>query len=533
MNHAERARTFLKGALHMLGNGLEEVWKIILARKRLSAGALLLIVAALTVGSFFFRPDAPLPQDSRREVRVARVSDFSGIEPLSLIGNVRSIREAQVAPDISGAVSAIYRSLGDVVSAGTVIAELKNETQRAAVAQARAALEKAKSATGVGTIGIENAENAYTAALESSFSSIKTAYASIEDVVKRKADQTISNPNGTQPRFFIPTSNSQLALNTDSGRLAMQAILARHMRAGTPANYEAYLAEMETLIVEIDAVGAFLSNVVGALSGAIAANSVLESDIATYRLEASTALSSINALRGTVSGAVENLKAKRFAVESAQTALALGATGQSADITAAEANLASALAQLEKTIIRAPISGTINTLDLDVGSFVNASSPVVYITNPGGLEVVAYLSARDIADIVVGAKAAVFGDSEGTVVKKAQALDPLTKKAEIRLGLPANSGLVSGQSITLSIERVQRRSGEPVALSIPLAAVKITPEGPVVFSVSPEQTLMAHPVVLGTLRGTKVDIAEGITPDMIIVDDARGFTSGERVVIGE
>lgn len=533
MDHVERARTFLRGAFGMFGNGLEEVWKIILAHKKISA-LIALAVLGGGIGVALFLPKEDIaPQDARREVRLVRISDISGIEPLSLIGEVRSVKEARVAPDISGAVRAVYRSLGDFVSAGTIIAELKNDTERAAVSQARAALEKAKGASEVGTIGIGTAQNSYEAAQESAVSTIATSYAGIEDAVKRKADQVFSNPNSAQPKLFVSTSNSQLALTVESDRLRMQTILARHSAASIPENAEGKLAEIETLLNETDRVGAFLSNLVSLLSNAIATGSVSESAIALYRADAGAGLASINALRTTLSGAMENLRTKRAAVEAAEQGLALDTTGQSADVAAGEANLASALAQLEKTIIRAPISGTINRLDLDVGNFVNASVSVVHITNPGGLEVVAYLSQRDIGDIIVGAQASVQGRIEGVVVKKAQALDPLTKKAEIRIGLPAQSGLVSGQSTTLSIERAQRRSDESFALAIPLAAVKITPEGPVVFSVSSEDTLIAIPVVLGALRGSKVDVEEGITADMVIVEDARGLKEGQKIVVSE
>lgn len=531
--HLDRAKTFLKGALHMFGNGLEELWKFTLTHKRAAGAVFGVLLIMIVAASFFLRSAEDDTQDTRREVALVRVGDLSGIEPLSLIGEVRSIREALVASDASGAVSGVYRSLGDVVGAGAVIAELKNDTERAAVSQARAALEKAKSTAGVGTIGVGSAESAYTTAEQSALSAIKTAYAAVEDAIKRKADQTISNPNSNQPRFFVSTSNSQLVFTVESGRLSMQSILTRHISESEPKNYEDYLSELNLLTEEVDAVGDFLSNVVAALSGAIPTGSVSASDIATYRTEANAALSSMHALRGTLSNTVGNLTAKRDAVESAKTGLALDTSGQSADIAAAEANLASALARLEKTIIRAPISGTINRLDLEVGSFVTASDPVVYITNPGGLEIVAYLSARDLGDIVVGAKVFIAGRVEGTVVKRAQALDPLTKKAEIRIAVPTNSGLVSGQSTTVSIERLVRRSEESALLSIPLAAVKITPEGPVVFTMSSENRLVAHPVILGTLRGSKVDITDGITLDMVIVEDARGLKEDQEVLARE
>jgi len=65
---------------------------------------------------------------------------------------------------------------------------------------------------------------------------------------------------------------------------------------------------------------------------------------------------------------------------------------------------------------------------------------------------------------------------------------------------------------------------------IPIAAAKITPKGPVVFTVS-SSTLTAIPITLGTILGDQVTVLSGLTSDADIVTDARGLSTGEVVVV--
>lgn len=509
------------------------IWSFVTSHRALSLAIALVLVAG-GVGLSYLTPSATTSEvSSTRSVTLVRAGDAATSVPLSVIGTVRSTREALVAPDASGMVSAIYRSLGDYVAAGTIIAELKNDSQRAGVAQARAALQKTQSGVAIGGIGVTNAESSYQSAQESARTTLLSTYAAMSDVVERRIDQTFTNPTGAQPRFVVTSSNSQLVSNAEAGRTQMQPILTREALVTVSGmDTDALIAELERTQSEVKIAQIFAQNVVQALNGALTSASVTEAEIGLYRLDAAAALSTVNALSASIAGSIENLKARRAAVTIAQTSLSTGTTGESADIASANANLAAALANLERTLIRAPISGTINKLDLDVGSFVNASQPVIYITSAGGLEAVAYVSGSDLADIRPGAKVLVAGTVEGTVVRTAAALDPVTKKAEIRVALPASSALISGQSATLEIVRTKSQTvATQNTVTVPLSALKITPEGPLLFTVSDESTLVANPVSVGTIRGGFIDITSGISPDAAIVSDARGLKEGQVVLV--
>ncbi len=508
------------------------VWSYARTHRLIASATILVLLGGMGALLYFISPASPAPLNEKRQVTIIRVGDLSMAEPLSLVGDIRAAKEALVAADASGAVSGVYRSLGDFVGAGTIIAELKNDIQKATVAQALVAVEKAKSGAAIGGIGVGNAESAFNAALEGARTITESAYATVNDSVRKKTDQFFSNPESNAPRFIPSSSNSQIVGNAENKRLGMQAILSRHEHGGALLDDTTLLAELTMLVAETGLVRDFLTDSIAALNNAITTSAVSDSAIAGYRTDASAALSNINAIRATLNNTIENVKSKRAAVTIARENLTENATGESADVRAAEANLASARANLEKTQIRAPISGVINRLDLEVGSFVSVGSPIVYITNQGGLEAVVFVSERDIREVAVGATARI-GDVDGTVTRVAHALDPVTKKAEVRIAVPTNSPFVSGQSISIAITRTITAITGTGPLSIPLSALKITPEGPVVFTVSSEGVLKTHEVVLGTLRGFSTEIKDGLTADMEIVKDARGLKDGQHVIVGK
>jgi RND family efflux transporter MFP subunit len=529
MNHAERLLTFLHGGLIFLLKALRELFILAKTHKLVSLAVIALLVAGGMGASYFLKGKPEGPSDERRQVTLLSASDLAAPEPVSLIGEIRSVSEANVAPDSAGTVAHVYRSLGDTVLAGSVIAELKNDSQRAGVAQAEAALDKAKTNVAVTGIGLGSAQDSLAAAVTSARNTILSTYATLDDAVHKKGDEVFSNPDSSQPHFIVSTSNSQLVINAETGRLAIQTVFAREEQANPPTTPESALSELATLSNDAKEVRGLLSVIVSALNKGIASGSVTEAAIAGYRSDASAALSNVNGAAANVNAAIENLKTKTAAVQVSSENLS-GGGSQNADIRVAQANLQAARANLEKTVIRAPITGTINRLDLEVGSFANASVPVVYISNAHGLEVVAFVSERDIGDIAVGAEAVVGKTVKGRVSKLASALDPVTKKAEVHISISENAALVSGSSVSVSIARSSREAAAGTPLTIPLSALKITPEGPVVFTVA-NGILVSHPITTGGLAGSRIAVSSGFTSDMEIVEDARGLKDGEQVII--
>jgi multidrug efflux pump subunit AcrA (membrane-fusion protein) len=133
---------------------------------------------------------------------------------------------------------------------------------------------------------------------------------------------------------------------------------------------------------------------------------------------------------------------------------------------------------------------------------------------------------------VLGDEVAIGSNSTGVITKIAPALDPVTHKVEIRVGLRGDrSELTNGESVNMTINRKGEVKQASNVVHVPLSALKITPTGAVVFTVSASNTLVAHPVEKGSLLGDQIVLTKGVSPEMEIVIDARGLQDGMSVNI--
>jgi len=490
-------------------------------------------IAVLWFGSSYLFGGAisdAAPQDTTKTVSLSSVADLSqGGSSLTVAGVVQSLTEATVRAERSGEAVAVYRQLGDYVSAGTIVAELDNASERAAVLQAQGALQAATASANVSVGTLSSTKDSTVATLLS-------AYGTVEKTVRTDIDAMFSNPESIQPLFSVSSFDSQAKTNAENMRVALTPMLKRQQERAQSINTSADLVlELSKMETEVKTARDYLDAVIRALNGGIATNGVSETTIATHKATATAARSAITTTLST-------LITTRLTLETALKTSAQGSdtiSATQAAITTAQGSLAAARANLEKTIIRAPISGTINSLSLKRGDFVQATAPVLTVANNAALEVLAYITAQDSARISVGDKVTLEGSVSGIITRIAPALDPLTKKIEVRVGVPNSSSFVNGQSVVTTFEKPLATATKPLKgtpLTIPIAALKIGSEDIVVFTVETEEApqersgkLVSHKVEIGTLLGERVEIRAGLTPLMQIVTDARGLQAGEVV----
>jgi RND family efflux transporter MFP subunit len=443
----------------------------------------------------------------------------------------------------------VSATLGQNVSAGQVIARLENSSQSAAVVQAQgayagaqAALEKASgttaqnSATNSGQAN-QSAQNVGISAL----ATLTSTYASLDDAVHTKTDTLFSNPRGTnQTLVQMTVPDSQLVLTIQNQRAGLEAVLndAKNIANDTDPNH----IDINIISMRADAqtISTFLNNMVAMVNQAVPGQNVGATAIAGYQTSVGLARSEVVA---SISALTAAKNAYDAAASGATTAANSASTGTQSDIAAAQANVQQALgaldaaqANFEKTIIRSPLSGTIVSLPIKRGDYVTAFSPAAIVSNASALEIVTHVTSDDAKTLVVGSSVAIMDSVSGVITSIAPAIDPTTKEIEVHIGVTTGaSTLTDGESINLTLTRTNTSSNKPgttaapATLSIPIVTLKITPEGPVVFTVSTSSTLIAHPVTLGSILGDRVIILSGITPDEVIVSDARGLTVGQSV----
>ena len=521
-------------------------------RSRWFLAAGIIIIVALFIGwHFATRPSAAASTSSTvTHVHVASVSSLSDkTGPLLVTGVVTSLNQASVLAQSSGEIVSLSHALGDRVGAGAVIASFENSSQQAAVLQAQGAYEGAQAA--LANASGNTAQNSSVTAAQAGQNvqnsaaavraTLQSAYASLDDAIHTKSDTLFNNARSANPAllsFTIP--DSQLVVTIQSERLALEATLKDAQTIANNGSATDIDAAISAMSADVQTVQTFLNNMAAMISQAVP-NQV-------------TSTAAIGAYQATIGGARSEVVASQSALASAKTAYdaaAAGATtasntatgGTNASIAAAQANVKSALgslnaaqANLEKTIVRSPIAGTIVSLSVTRGDFVSNFSPVAVISNPGTLQVDTNVTSDDAKTLVIGGSATISGNTQGTIVFIAPALDPSTGKIEVKVALTGGQpALTDGETVTVALSRqtasgTAAKGGETPTVTIPLSAAKILPSGPVVFTVS-SSTLVANPVTFGPIVGDQVTVTGGITPEMDIVTDARGLSDGQTVVV--
>ena len=488
-----------------------------------------LIFASILGGG---KDEVVAPQNTEKEVMVARITDLEGSSSvLSLLGTVEAVREARLLTESSGRVTSVLVKLGDTVSAGAVIGTIENSTERAVVLQAQGVYEAAQANASASNVGSVSADRAYQEALTQAVNSYRSAFASTDNVLRNTVDQVFSQPDRPIPGLRIDSKGSAITLNAE--RVALESIFNTWQQSLSTSES----ADAEALIADAEKNTTRLSTFVVTLTRILSDDKqtgTLEVDIGTLRTSFANARATLNETLQSLSGSRSALIAAKSQKEQAQIA------GSRGDVSLADAHVKQALgslrlaqANLEKTIVRSPISGTVNALSIKEGTSVGMGVPAAIISSEGGLEVVAYITESDARLVRVGDVALIEEMVSGVITQVGSAIDELTKKIEIRIGVASDaSPLTNGQAVTVALmSAIPEFDTTDTVIRLPIVSLKMTPDGPIVFSVNEKNELVPHAVVLGAIIGEMVVIEEGVVRDMSIVTDARGLRAGETVLV--
>jgi RND family efflux transporter MFP subunit len=481
------------------------VWRYYRTRPRWKQAGIA-ILFGLAVGmlvSLFGSDEKQAVETALPTVRTASIASFAGGEStVSVIGLVRSVTEAEILAQSGGTVTALRTRLGSRVAAGSVIAELENAAQRAAVLQAEGAYEAAIAArSGTSPADVATAaRNTYS-----------SAFTTFDTLLTSEIDAFFGKPTAYGPEFLM--SHGQFPYGYFSQkRLEIERAVREWRDHLSTSDSE----DPQTLLLEADRVIRL---------GVALGNDLSETATRNTSDASSEQLSSLSTARAGFSALLSSITAAKSAFQGQNTSATAGAD---ASVKIALGSLRAAQAQLEKTLIRAPIAGTINFLPIRVGEYVTQFMHVATVAQNGTLELVAHVSESARAELTVGTEVTIEDHYRGTVTAIAPALDPVTKQIEIRIAVIGQTPLVNGQSVRIALPG-ETEGDVSGTLLIPLTALKLTPSARVVFSVGADDRLVAHPVLIGEVHGDRIEILSPLSFTLKIVTDARGFSEGQKV----
>jgi multidrug efflux system membrane fusion protein len=520
----------------------QQGWTWFKEQPRWSQGVIIALVVVLI---FFLQglgssdPSSELVKNDR-VVTLASVSELANTDTaLPLLGTVTSTSEATIRSESSGKLTRVYKKLGDYISAGSVIAEFENSGERAAVLQAEGSYDAAKAARDIAKINSGTTATSLSETKTDALNTIGSAYNSMDDAVRVKTDTYLSDARFDDARLSVSVPDSNLVYSIEAQRKAIEKMLvAREAKNRTLSTGSDLISELNSVQLEVQMVKIYIENLSSAFSKAVPDATYSQSSLDNAKTVVSIA-------RSNISGALTSLTASRSALNAslAATEVAGKTTGDSSgSVATSDASVKqalgaynAALSRLEKTVIRSPITGTLNSLSIDTGDFISAFTEVAVVSNNGALEVLAYVTEDDARRIQVGNEVIIDNNAKGIITRIASAIDPRTKKIEVRIGITGKeSSLVNGQSVRISITKskqaVTTTSGP---IKIPLSALKLTPNGAFVFTMSATSSLIALPVKEGAILGSEIQILSGLNGTESIVVDARGLKEGMVVTIKE
>lgn len=479
---------------------------------------LVALVGVMIFGRLFFQetPEVVPQEDATPEVMLARVADLSRVDqPITRVGTVISTDVADVLSESTGRVQNVYIREGDRVSAGDVIAVLDSAQEEAAVAQAeanlraqRAQLEDTRRNAGRGESG-----SRLRTTIEQQEQLVENARQTLLNTDLQAYPEDPEDPTGPAPvisGFYEGDETGSYIIDLYSSR----------SRSG--ASFEVSGLE-ENILGTVDTETPVPLGTRGLFIEFPEGYSVNDTWIVPIpNTRSSQYLSARNSLR-----AAE--EARDAAIAQAESTAGQVAA-QEAQVESAAANLTSAEISLDKTMVRAPVSGTVTELHVDIGDTLSTFGNVASISGRFDEEIQVFVTPKEVRDIAVGAPVLIDGDMEGRVISILPTVDPQTQKSEVRVAVPEAGRFLEGEAVRIKVER-----SEDTVLSqvrIPVTALQITPEGSIVFRVDEDNRLIPHRVVTGPLLGSDVIIEEGLSGDMEIVTDARGLEPGQEIIIG-
>lgn len=194
-------------------------------------------------------------------------------------------------------------------------------------------------------------------------------------------------------------------------------------------------------------------------------------------------------------------------------------------------------AQLSKTIVRAPFSGTIDEVNTERGQVVAPGQALFRIVNLGNMYVTANVPENYLSELKLGATVEVYLNAigktyKGKVRQVGTYINPNNRTFGIEIAVPNPDNLLRpNQVAVLKIEDYTNKN----ALLIPenIISENATNEK-VVFVVTNDKTPKAtqRTIEVGYTSGSMVEVKSGLkTGDIVVTDGGKALSDGANVEI--
>jgi membrane fusion protein (multidrug efflux system) len=197
-----------------------------------------------------------------------------------------------------------------------------------------------------------------------------------------------------------------------------------------------------------------------------------------------------------------------------------------------QAALDNAALNLERCVIRAPMDGTVDSLPIEIGRFLNVGDPVAQLLQVDRLKVEVGIPESDVASVRRIEKFRMFIDALDSKVYEGQfhflskSTDNLAMLYKLEIALDNPTGILLPDMFA-RVEIVKKEVSD--GLAVPLFALLDDKAQHTLF-VANNDTAHRRSVAVGIQDGWRVQITKGLQPDdQVIVVGQRGLKDGDPI----
>ena len=433
--------------------------------KKRSTIIILIIAIAAAIGGYFYFTKEPAAKYEFTEVTRGNI-----IQEVSVTGKVQPAQKVELSFEKSGKITQAGFKVGDQVKTGQILAALENADINAQVMQARAGVQAQQAKLDElrkGTrpeeiqsarIAAENAEKS----LDNANSDLQNAKNSADTNLKSDYDSALSecaeavnigmdalfaitdiqydhfaayDQNSAQVESAKASAVYSFLGNANGGRATKDAL--NSMTGGAKKSVQD--AQNSPSQQNIDSALANISNSLQSIKNALNAVPITSDLSSTDTASLSTQKNNINTELSAISSSQQAIAVQRTTnqtsiaaaesaiitaknnLASAQANLNIKLAGstseevaaQEAQVRQAQANLANIQSTYSKTVIQAPVDGTITLQDAKKGEMSTPNKTVISIISNAQFEIEANVPEADIAKVKIGDSANVTLDAYG------------------------------------------------------------------------------------------------------------------------
>ncbi len=411
------------------------------------------IIVVVVLGGYFIFAGGKKP-----ETEFVTVKRGAILQEVSVVGNVKPVKNVELAFEKSGKISFVLAEVGDYVSSGATLVGQNNSELYSQLEKANADLEIQKAEFNKSEIVLDNYYSAVANVLDG-------AYNKADDAVRKQIDSFFTDGESDTPKLNFTTTNSQAQTDSQNGRLTSRTELDNwrselsELNADSREELNLALSKAE---FHLRIIRDFLLDTMDALEKA---SNLSAATLDSYKANVTTARTNINTALTNISDQKQSINLQGANIISEEVS-----------IRSYEASVGNIEAQIEKTVLRSPINGIITKQEAKVGEIAVASSVLVSILS-SIYEIEAFIPEVDIAKIKIGDTAKVTLDAYGREAifeAKVTSINPAETMIEgvatYKTTLRLNSGdkpIKSGMTANLDILTAQKND----ALIVPQRAV--------------------------------------------------------------